>query len=76
MMVAAKALLLVTLVIAVSLTTCHGQARGDLRLVNTTVPKNESNMFDYEVTGRLEIFLDDKWSTFCGIDYVGADIAC
>lgn len=67
--------LLTVVVIAGILTTCHGQARGDLRLVNdTSLPKNES-IFD-EVTGRLEIFWDEKWGTFCGINQVGADIAC
>ena len=57
------------------LATCHGQAQGDLRLVNdTTLPKNETDIF--KATGRLEIFWNGRWGTFCGINQIGGDVAC
>ena len=51
---------------------CNSQTEGDLRLVNLT---DYIDIFYYSI-GRLEIFLNGKWSTFCNLNRDGAKVAC
>ena len=55
------------------LTLCSCQTEGDLRLVNLTT--NDS-VYSFGSIGRLEIYWQGNWSTFCGLNRVGADVAC
>ena len=53
------------------LNACYCQTTGDLRLVNQ-IKDHDS----HTIMGRLEIFWEGKWGTFCNINSVGADVAC
>ena len=58
------------------LDTCCCQSEGDLRLVNETSSYNNSDLYQFDIAGRLEIFWKGKWGTFCNINQIGSQIAC
>ena len=59
---------LVAHVLAASLTVCWCQSEGDVRLVGGA---NTSSLM-----GRLDIFWEGKWGTFCELSKKGGDAAC
>ena len=52
------------------LNTCYCQTTGDLRLTH------QYHRDNFTVVGRLEIFWEGKWGTFCNINDVGTAVAC
>ena len=73
MMMAAKLLALSRTLLLISLWghLVGAQSNGDLRLIERSTHKIDGY-------GRLEIYLDGEWGTFCvnGFDSFAGDIAC